>query len=88
MITLHGGDAHLGHDGNDSRKNCFVVVCNGFFGADRNNRAIGKRSNGVVGKVGADTRCGITNKRCEIVCGNGIAAFDNQVGLGAQSATK
>ena len=54
MIALHGRDAHLRHDRDDTRDNGLVIARNGLIGAAIDDMASTQRANRIVREVRID----------------------------------
>ena len=90
MVALHGGDAHLGHDGHHARRRGAVKPLNPLTGGTC--ATVGPREVVLmrqtrdvrVGAVRVDAACRVTYKRGKVVCRERVAALDDEVGKGAQ----
>ncbi len=85
MVALHGGDAHLGHDAHDARRDGLVVVRDGLLGATGQDPAPGQIGDAVLGQVGVDARGRVAHQSREVVGRYGVAGLHHDVGVHAQA---
>lgn len=88
MIALHGRNAHLGHDRHDARNDRLVIAGDSGVDVAIEHAAATQRADGVMGEVRVDSRCRIAHEGCEVMRRDRIAAFDDDVDLGANPATQ
>ena len=85
MVALHGGDAHLGHDGHDARGGRAVEPPDALGGAQldpvcRCEVVLGGKGGNVgMGAVGPDAARRVTHQCREIMGGKRVAGFNDQV---------
>ena len=90
MVALHGGDAHLGHDGHHARCCRAVEAFDALSSAKHtavgfHKVALVRQTRDVrVGAVRVDAACRVTYKRGEVVRRERVAALDDEVGEGSQ----
>ena len=92
MVALRRGDAHLGHDAHHARDGGSVVVGDGLLGAQRAAGCVCKvallrhcRDLGM-GFIREDAAGRVANQGGEVVRGQCVAAFHNNVCKGAKAA--
>ena len=88
VIPLHGRDAHLRHDGYDAGDHRLVVVALRLGCAKCDYALLAQLGDRVVREVGVDPRRRITHERCEVVRGDGVPGFNDDVGMRAKPAPK
>ena len=85
VVTLHRGDAHLGHDRDDAGGRGLVVVVDTLLGRHVQVAACRQIADARVRVVRIDAARGVAHQRREVVRGHGVAALHNDVGKGAHA---
>ena len=85
VIALHGGDAHLAHDGDDARRERAVIVALRFLCRQGDCATRHEVSDAVVGKVGMDSACGVAHKRRVVMRGDSVSRLHHEIGLHADA---
>ena len=85
MITLHRGDAHLGHDGDDARRRSLVVVGDALLGRHVQVAACRQIADARMRVVRIDAARGVAHQRRKVVRGHGVAALHHDVGKGTHA---
>ena len=92
VVALHRGDSHLGHDAHHARYGGAVVALDALLGGEHPSRPVrevarlGECGYLVVRAVGIDAACGVAHECGEVMGGQGVAAFQHDVGEGADAA--
>ena len=85
MVALHRGDAHLGHDGDDTRRRGLVVVVDALLGRHVQVAACCQVADARMRIVRIDAACGVAHQRRKVVRGHGVAALHHDVGKGTHA---
>ena len=86
VIPLHRGDAHLGHDGDDARRDRAVVVGAGLLRGERELAAPAQVADAVVRQIGVDAARRVAHEAREVVGAEGVARLHHEVRARAQAA--
>ena len=86
VVALHRGDAHLGHDGDDARRDGAVVGGAGLLGSEGELAAGAEVGDALMGQVGVDAARRVAHQAREVVRTDGVAGLHHEVGAGAQAA--
>ena len=85
MVALHRGDAHLGHDGDDTGGCSLVVVVDALFGRHVQVAVRRQVANARMRVVRIDAARGVAHQRRKVVRRHGIAALHHDVGKGTHA---
>ena len=75
VIALHGGDAHLGHDGDDACRDGAVVVGLGLLHGKLDSALLAEVCDALVGHVGVAAGGGVAHQAGEVVRVDGVAGL-------------
>ena len=85
MVALHRGDAHLGHDGDDTRRRGLIVVVDALLGRHVQVAARRQIANARMRVVRIDAARGVAHQRRKVVRGHGVATLHHDVGKGTHA---
>ena len=80
VITLHGRDAHLGHDRGDAGRHGAVVVGHGLVSGQVDLSPVHELADAVVGHVGVDAARRVAHEAREVMGAQRVARLHNDVG--------
>ena len=87
VVALHRGDAHLGHDGDDTGGRGLVVVVDTLLGRHVQVAACRQIADARVRVVRIDAARRVAHQRREVVRGHGVTALHHDIGKGAHTGT-
>ena len=85
MVALHRGDAHLGHDGDDTRRRGLIVVVDALLGRHVQVAARRQIADARMCVVRIDATRGVAHQCRKVVRRHGVAALHHDVGKGTHA---